>query len=592
MVDWSIDYYGVLGLSVGVSKQEIRRSWQRLTKTWHTDKIQQGRAASGKCLKTLGPNKESCGNNFAGKSDLYFCSEGCKNANIECSLKIVDINLAWDVLNNQKDHYDTYCDVYRFNCIGVNSAGMGCSRTGLKRGGCVKSRKSCRYFCSKACAASWNKAKGYDYSSGTRTGSGTPPTPPPSTPPRGSSNLKVCPGCVQSKRFNSLWVRYSDSSEYCCSEYCLFDYLVKMGENPKQCARCYTCRKEVYCGWIRGQVDRNDVYCSEEHRREKEEGAGFGLGNPDPDPTQPDPTPPSSDINMIRANAINIIKRKLGEEPKILVSELSDPNWEARINREAKESIIEQIRDEILSDIVAKRKSKIQQGGLEQLIISAQNAKNNNEMTRLGELLVEIKSKYQNTAIYQSKLSTIAELEQYYSTHSPKSDVQRNIVASLTAILQNPPPVNVDELDEQNHNFTQDIQNAASLQESQAIEARVQDNINEKRTGKIVNNLLVRAQQVDKADKEEIARLRQEIMSLRKSKDKWGEHFWNKNANNFEAILLEWSGGEKGKQDNDSSLFEKYWPIGLAVLAVSGVVYAVWRFDIIRRLKQRKKIKK
>lgn len=146
------------------------------------------------------------------------------------------------------------------------------------------------------------------------------------------------------------------------------------------------------------------------------------------------------------------------------------------------------------------------------LIQEAQVSVNNNDLVKLQKDLEKINA-FRNTAAFQKKKREVENLEKHL--FSDLSKYREFIINSLQEELKTQPfPVLVEELKEDNRDFSTKVNQLTDRTALESLKNNVLDNVGEKRAEKLVNNLLDKVKETF-ASEEERSVVCQEIYRLR-----------------------------------------------------------------------------
>jgi hypothetical protein len=119
-----------------------------------------------------------------------------------------------------------------------------------------------------------------------------------------------------------------------------------------------------------------------------------------------------------------------------------------------------------------------------------------NNIGEVKRLLVEIKT-FSSTQIYKDNITVITELENYLS-RKDFTGYCENVIDSLTAFLQGEPEVTIEELEESNSLFIDEIRDVlSSKEEVENFEREVRSNIRKIKIQKNVDILVSEAEEAE-----------------------------------------------------------------------------------------------
>jgi hypothetical protein len=271
----------------------------------------------------------------------------------------------------------------------------------------------------------------------------------------------------------------------------------------------------------------------------------------------------------------------LHQDPPVQLSELEaiNRNWKNEVNNASDIGIINQIKDRVWANIASERAKKNLKSELTRLIKEGQEAVRANDLTKLQAILGNIAA-YQNisSSTYQEKKAEIDQLEEIL-IYSDLSKYQQFIVCLLQKeLVKEPFIVTIEELDETNRDFAQKVNQLTEKKALGVIRDNVLDNINKKRTEKLVIGLLNKISQKFTSE-EELSAVRQEVYRLKESKNKWEKNSWEQNKDLFIEFLMKNFEPKPQKEVGESSQPNYWLPVSI-ILLVSGLAIAV--FIILR----------
>ncbi|CAH1755679.1 7416_t:CDS:10 [Entrophospora sp. SA101] len=200
----------------------------------------------------------------------------------------------------------------------------------------------------------------------------------------------------------------------------------------------------------------------------------------------------NNNLPTIRNEAITALTQALNQEPKITDSELSKPNWTGEINNSSDASFINNLREELLAEIEAKRKAKAKNSELDELISQA-------EQTSIYEKLEELIKKIRacsHLPHYQAKQTQISALE----TKLGQLDLnkyKKGAIADINNELNNGDnSLKTDELDQENKDYEKQLNQAQTPEQVNQIREKVKNDVGEKKAEKELNNLLAQVKKV------------------------------------------------------------------------------------------------
>ncbi|CAJ0749079.1 13654_t:CDS:10 [Entrophospora sp. SA101] len=259
--------------------------------------------------------------------------------------------------------------------------------------------------------------------------------------------------------------------------------------------------------------------------------------SPPPLPNNPPPTPrpnePNGNDNLpnLRDEAITAITQALNQEPKIADSELSKPNWKAEINNSSAANFINNLKEELLTEIAAKREGQTKNNELDELISQAEKKETYQE---LEPLINQIRT-LSNLPHYQARQEKIKQLEEKLGKLDLNKYKEGVITTINNELKSGDNALSANELEPDNKDYENQLKRATTAEQVNQIKEKVTNDVGTKKAKKELDNLFEQAQKAN--TQQQKAAIKTKLLHFIKAENRFKQEISQKYHQQIQAVL-------------------------------------------------------